>query len=94
VRKVNAVLSRGTLRWAEFVTPSSAVLAFHRETPGEAVLALHNLEDQPQVVEIVLPETVGGLSDLFNGQILSLETRGRLALTLAPYEYRWLAQLP
>ncbi len=83
VRKEHPCFSRGAFELVE--TGNPAVLAYRRQHQGDEVLVLHNLSDQEQTIlqRPITPDRI----DLLSG-------KGYPAgqITLAPYQYLWLAQ--
>ncbi|MCK7481680.1 MAG: alpha-glucosidase C-terminal domain-containing protein [Candidatus Moduliflexus flocculans] len=61
---------------------TNAVAAYQRRYKNESLLALHNLSDMPVEVEIAHK----GL-DVLTGEYIA-----RGAVSLAPFQYRWLLQ--
>jgi maltose alpha-D-glucosyltransferase/alpha-amylase len=71
-------------------TESRAVLAVLRLCEGETVLALHNLSDQPQPLQLDLRRYANERAEslLFTRPLPTL-LDGNATLTLLPYEYVW-----
>ncbi len=78
IRKKHRAFGRGGFAWVDAGT--TAVAAYQRTCGDETLLILQNLSDQPVEAKIAHSGT-----DLLNGEHL---TGG--ALTLAPFQYRWL----
>jgi hypothetical protein len=76
------------LAWWDSGTP--AVIAYLRGEGPERILMVHNLSAVPREVVYSLPGDVREkVVDILAGQAVE-KTRGRLSLSLQPYEYRWL----
>jgi maltose alpha-D-glucosyltransferase/alpha-amylase len=72
-----------------------SVLVFVRSCPGETIIAVHNLSNQPQVIQLDLMRWRGfGLQGLISGIDLSPVTENGFPLTLTPYQYLWLELQP
>jgi glycosidase len=80
VRKKYHAFGRGDFAWVDAGT--NAVAAYQRRYKNETLLALHNLLDSPVNVEIARK----GLD------VLTGENIARGAVSLAPFQYRWLLQ--
>ncbi len=80
IRKAHKALGWGDFEWLD---ADSAIAAFTRTYSGESLLAIHNLSDKVQKIE--LPTSIGSCTDLFTSQDI---LPGFLALQ--PYQYLWL----
>jgi maltose alpha-D-glucosyltransferase/alpha-amylase len=88
IRKSYPALCCGPLAWWDSGTP--AVIAYLRGEGPERILMVHNLSAVPREVVYSLPGDVREkVVDILAGQAVE-KTRGRLSLSLQPYEYRWL----
>ena len=88
VRKTSRVLGRGSLR---FLTPANTrVLAHLREYGGEAILAVHNLANSSEPVELDLREFRGAIpiEMLGESRFPPIEERPYF-LSLGPYGFYW-----
>ena len=97
VRKSQPALARGDVEFLDAAHAgkpgenNDAVLACLRAVDGETVLAIHNLSDRPQTVELDLSALAGTVpQDLFNGEQLAPVGADPYALHLERYEYGWL----
>ena len=88
IRKENEVLAAHAFQWINCdVLP---IAAFMRQSQKECILAVHNLSDTVQSVEILLPDGVSiNFQELFTGKHYQVDRRN-LTLKLAPYQYLWL----
>ncbi len=78
----------------------SALFAFVRSAPegGSTVLCLHNVSDRSLQITVdlvefgLVPENVpeNEVTDLISGERFGVDASGTLALTLHPYDVRWL----
>jgi maltose alpha-D-glucosyltransferase/alpha-amylase len=82
VRKQHPAFGRGDFAWSDMGT--NAVAAYWRTLDHDRVLALHNLAERPQSVQ--LAESPRGWSDLL--------TQARIPrhVSLEPYQFLWLAE--
>ena len=91
IRKTHLAFGNGEFSWA---TQSSgtekAVAAYWRTYGSERLLIIQNLSGFTQDVHLELHEPSHTLSDLMTESQISLLDGNKLALTLGPYEYRWL----
>ena len=89
VRKAYSLFGRGDFR---FLLPENeAVLAYLRTYRGEVVLAIGNLADSAQTAMWDLSEYAGAAPvDLLSREQFVPITAEPYALTLQPFEYRWL----
>jgi trehalose synthase len=88
VRKRHPALCCGELEWVDCA--NQAVASYQRSKAEERILLLHNLCSMPQKVTFTLPRSAHGrIQDLLRGEAMS-GTRGRLSLTLQPFDYHWL----
>jgi maltose alpha-D-glucosyltransferase/alpha-amylase len=79
VRRAHPAFGRGTFEWLPIDSP--AVAAYWRASGQDRVLALHNLSDQAQPIELVNPPR----------HWLDLLTGSRISPTsLEPYQFLWL----
>ncbi|MGE5249760.1 MAG: maltose alpha-D-glucosyltransferase [Bacteroidota bacterium] len=86
IRKQHPAFGRGSFKWLDL--QNDHIAPFQRSLGGELILALHNLSDSEQAVE--LPENLrGSYTDLLSGRTLDLSP-GSTSLTLAPFQYLWL----
>ena len=90
VRRANPVLGEGDCQFLP--TDNQAVLAFLRQTPTTAILALYNLSEQPQTLSLNLAEFAGRSSQDLLGQPSPLPAinAGPNAVTLISFAYHWL----
>jgi maltose alpha-D-glucosyltransferase/alpha-amylase len=89
VRKAHPAFGWGDFSWAE--TGSPAVAAYWRVYGDEQLLILNNLSQQVQSLTIDLaPGKEIKFSDILTGNETLLTIKGKLELTLKPFEYRWL----
>jgi maltose alpha-D-glucosyltransferase/alpha-amylase len=79
VRRQHPAFGRGTFEWLPVSSP--AVAAYWRTIDQDRVLAIHNLSDQAQPIELAGPPQAW--IDLLTGSFVS-------ATSLAPYQYHWL----
>jgi trehalose synthase len=87
IRKKYPALCCGELRLVDCGSP--AVAAYLRVQGNERVLVIQNLSPARQELAWTLPGDIhGDLLDLLNGQVTEM-IRGKAALSLQPYEYRW-----
>jgi len=89
LRKRLPVLADGSLEWLP--ARSTAVAAYLRRDERQTVLAVHNLSDAPQDVELQLPSMPESLQDLISGQDCTLQI-GRLSMRLDPFQTVWLVE--
>ncbi|HHY88821.1 MAG TPA: maltose alpha-D-glucosyltransferase [Chloroflexi bacterium] len=89
LRKRLPVLADGSLEWLP--ARSTAVAAYLRRDERQTVLAVHNLSDAPQDVELQLPSMPESLQDLISGQDCTLQN-GRLSMRLDPFQTVWLVE--
>ncbi len=85
VRKRHAAFGWGSFAWVDVGTPQ--VAAMLREHRGERILALHNLTDATQPIRVPAALGRGMWRDLFGQE-------NGIPAALAPYEYRWLGDIP
>ena len=91
VRKQHPALGEGRLEWLE-TAGSASVLAFYRSAPAETILAVHNLSDRLQGIDLPVPAGAR-FEELFSGaQLVSAPASG-LHLELEPYAYLWLKRI-
>ncbi len=84
--KAQPVLVRGKLAWLNDSLPKAALCFWRRTLEGEALLALHNLSDQP----LTIPVTNGPLGDVLHPDAAPVMG----SVELPPYGYRWLRAAP
>lgn len=89
LRKRLPVLADGSLEWLP--ARSTAVAAYLRRDERQTVLAVHNLSDAPQDVELQMPSMPESLQDLISGQDCTLQN-GRLSMRLDPFQTVWLVE--
>jgi maltose alpha-D-glucosyltransferase/alpha-amylase len=80
VRREHPAFGRGSFEWLKLDSP--AIAAYWRTLEDDRVLAIHNLSDQAQPIELAAPPQ--GWIDLLPASHLS-----QLA-SLAPYQFLWL----
>ncbi|MCB9450447.1 MAG: maltose alpha-D-glucosyltransferase [Anaerolineaceae bacterium] len=84
--KAQPVLVRGKLVWLDESLPKAALCFWRRTDEGDALLALHNLSDQP----LRIPVTNGPLEDALYPDTAPVAG----SIELPPYGYRWLRGAP
>jgi maltose alpha-D-glucosyltransferase/alpha-amylase len=88
IRRAHPAFGRGDLRFLE--QPNPAVLAYLRTYGDETILAVHNLSDAPQAVQLDLKDRARVRPiDLFTGQRLSALGSNLLHLEMKRYQYHW-----
>jgi maltose alpha-D-glucosyltransferase/alpha-amylase len=89
VRKAHSAFGRGGLGLLS--AGRSAVLAYLRAFRDQTILVVNNLSGQPQEARIDLGRIQPAqVTDLFGAEGRFVLDASPMALTLAPYEYRWL----
>ena len=89
IRKATPALARGDFSWVSAGT--TKIAAFLRSYQGIRILAVHNLTDEPQSVDLEVPETQSGeIMELITGNEVQQSDNGKLALTLRAYQFMWL----
>jgi maltose alpha-D-glucosyltransferase / alpha-amylase len=88
IRKSTRVFSRGTLN---FLNPANhRVLAYVRELGQEKVLAVNNLSDSAQAVELDLRRFQGLIPiEMFGGNLFPRIDIRPYPMTLGPYQFFW-----
>ena len=88
VRKSSRVFGRGSLR---FLSPANTrILAHLREYEGEAVLAVHNLANSAEPVELDLREFRGAAPmEMLGGARFPAIGDAPYFLSLSPYGFYW-----
>jgi maltose alpha-D-glucosyltransferase/alpha-amylase len=87
-RKRSRVLGRGSLRFLQPV--NTRILAHLREYAGEAMLAVHNLANSVQPVELDLQEFRGAVpTEMLGGARFPAIGERPYFLSLAPYGFYW-----
>jgi maltose alpha-D-glucosyltransferase/alpha-amylase len=88
VRKSTPVFGRGSI---EFLYPNNhRVLAYVRELGGETILAVNNLSDSAQAVELDLQRFRGNiLIEMFGRNIFPRVGELPYLLTMGPYQFYW-----
>jgi maltose alpha-D-glucosyltransferase/alpha-amylase len=88
VRKTSQVFSRGTI---EFLKPSNhRVLAYIREFGNARVLAVNNLSDSAQAVELDLRKFKGFIPiEMFGETLFPRIGDNPYLLTMGPYQFYW-----
>ncbi|HVF24925.1 MAG TPA: maltose alpha-D-glucosyltransferase, partial [Anaerolineales bacterium] len=87
VRKQHHAFGRGGFEWVEF--QNEKIACFQRIYEGETILAIHNLSEVEQAVDLKSKVPAHSLIDLLSKREFS-STNGGFDLGLAPYEYLWL----
>ncbi|MDQ4077497.1 MAG: alpha-amylase family glycosyl hydrolase, partial [Chloroflexota bacterium] len=88
VRKVHPALGRGRHRFLKVENPH--ILAIVRELPSETVLAVHNLSEEPQSIELDLSEFAGCRPlEILSNTLYPEIANGHFRLDLPPFAYRW-----
>lgn len=87
LRKEHSALGVGELTWVD--SGSDAILAYYHTTEHERILAIHNLNPNPQDVYVKLPNSQPIWTDLISAETFSVQDN-RLLLNLAPHQYLWL----
>ena len=82
VRKQHPAFGRGDFAWLP--VKSTAIAAYWRTCAHDRVLALHNLSDQAQAIEMEIPSQP--MIDLLTGTSFSTSDQ----ITLNPYQFLWL----
>ncbi len=89
VRKEHSALGRG--QFEILLSENQAVLPFLNSHEQDVVLALHNLSDKRQKVNLDLSRFAAqSLSDCFSGEQLATASQ-QTGLELKPYEFIWLS---
>ena len=89
-RKAHPVLGGGSCDFLPLT--NKAVLSYLRQTTENQMLIVCNLSDQPQQVILNLPNFVGRTPhDVLSDQSLPSIREADYSLSLAPYQYYWLA---
>jgi maltose alpha-D-glucosyltransferase/alpha-amylase len=88
VRKTTKVFSRGSI---EFLFPANhRVLAYIRELGNERVLAVNNLSDSAQAVELDLRKFKGSIPiEMFGETLFPRIGENPYLLTMGPYQFYW-----
>ena len=88
VRKSTPVFGRGSM---EFLYPDNhRVLAYVRQLGGETVLAVNNLSNSAQAVELDLSRYKGSiLIEMFGRNLFPRVGDVPYLLTLGPYQFYW-----
>jgi len=88
VRKTAKVFSRGSI---EFLFPANhRVLAYIRELGNERVLAVNNLSDSAQAVELDLRKFKGSIPiEMFGETLFPRIGENPYLLTMGPYQFYW-----
>ncbi len=88
IRKSSRVFSRGSLN---FLNPANhRALAYIRELGAEKVLAVNNLSDSAQAVELDLSRFAGFIPiEMFGGNPFPRISSRPYPLTLGPYQFFW-----
>ncbi len=85
-RRQHRALGWGDFSWVD--CGSQSVAAYQRAFQGERLLIANNLSEATQTV--TLPVASAQVLDVLTGTVLPIAADSRLALTLDPYQYRWL----
>ncbi len=98
LRNQHPTLARGELSWID--AGSNNILAFYRSSAEERLMAVHNLNPNPQDVQLSIDSNQMEWTDLINHEpfvgwveSISSKSSGRqahLSLHLSPYQYLWL----
>ena len=89
VRKANPVFGHGDFSWVD--TGNQAIAAYLRSTNKRQLLILNNLSDNPQVVDITLPDrTYTKTAELLSNEEGPDIIDGVLSAQLKNYQYLWL----
>ena len=92
IRRRRETPELGMGRCSLLETGDRAVLAHRVDTEQSAVVAVHNLSDEPRQLQVEIGDVEGcecsDLIDATNG--IEIDERGRLSLKLDGYGYRWL----
>jgi maltose alpha-D-glucosyltransferase / alpha-amylase len=88
VRKTSPVFSRGSI---EFLFPANhRVLAYTRELGNSRVLAVNNLSDSAQAVELDLRKYKGSIPiEMFGETLFPRIGDNPYLLTMGPYQFYW-----
>jgi len=90
VRKSLFVLGWGDCTFLQL--DNETILAYHRHHESEHCFIICNLSDQSQTITLPLSEFAGRTPhDLLHDKSLAPVTTSEYTLTLAPYQYHWLA---
>jgi len=85
-RRQHHALGWGDFTWVDCGSPS--VAAYQRTFQGERLLIANNLSEATQTVTV--PVASAQVLDVLTGAVLPMAADSQLALTLGPYQYRWL----
>ncbi len=89
IRKTTPALARGEFSWV--AADSTAIAAFLRSHQGIRILAVHNLTDEPRSIILEVTEAQSSeIMELITGNGFQQSDRGKLPLTLRPYQFMWL----
>lgn len=90
MRKRFKVLSGNHLEWAQLTEDNLSIAAYWRQSAKESILAVHNLSDQSQVVNLKIPAHISGPPlEVFTNSTFPLTQDNLLKLSLSPYQYQW-----
>jgi maltose alpha-D-glucosyltransferase/alpha-amylase len=91
IRKAHPTFGQGDFTWAiQLSQTEDKVAAYWRTLASERLLILQNLSAQAQLVEVELPGSDQTIHDLLHSEWMTQAGDQRLALTIGPFEYRWL----
>ena len=85
-RKQHRALGWGDFTWVD--CGSQSIAAYQRAFQGERLLVANNLSETTQTV--TLPVASAQVLDVLTDAVLPMAADSELALTLGPYQYRWL----
>jgi maltose alpha-D-glucosyltransferase/alpha-amylase len=87
MRKEHPAFGRGDFEWVDLANESIA--GFQRAYEGQSILAVHNLNDSEQRVNLGMKGRTISLRDLLSQEVYA-SNDGEAELRLAPYQYLWL----
>jgi maltose alpha-D-glucosyltransferase/alpha-amylase len=87
MRKEHPAFGRGDFEWVDLANESIA--GFQRAYEGQSILAVHNLNDSEQRVNLGMKGRTISLRDLLSQEVYA-SNDGEVELRLAPYQYLWL----
>ena len=93
VRRQHKAFSRGSFEWAEtgLEGPNEPVADYIRVYQEDRILVLQNLSAEEKTIKMKLPDRNSSrLTDILSGELVATNSE-TLELTLAAYEFRWLA---
>jgi maltose alpha-D-glucosyltransferase/alpha-amylase len=89
IRKQHQVFGRGEFTWID--VKNEHIAAFQRTSQGNSILAIHNLSERKQEIQIPTKKPVTSMTDLLTGREF-IPVDETTNIELAPYQYFWLKE--